>query len=139
MSDFTLCEQCGKEPAAVFLGTKDGDAKKRRSLCLNCAKESGIPEVQEYLRRKNAQQIGSQKCVQCGKLPAVVFVSKYSGGEAEREGLCLFCAREQKIPQVTEYLARMNVSDDELRKLHEDLQAQKPDGLIRKIGQLFKS
>ena len=134
-----MCEQCGKEPAAVFLDTKDGDAKKQQSLCLNCAKESGIPEVKEYLRQKTAHQIGAQKCARCGELPAVVFVSKYSSGEAKREGLCLFCAREQKIPQVEDFLVRMNISDDQLRKLHEDLQAQKPDGLIQKISRLFKS
>ena len=78
MAELKLCEQCGKEPAAVFLGAKDGDAKKQRSLCLNCAKESGIPEAEEFLSQKTVQRIGSQKCVQCGELPAVVFVSKYS-------------------------------------------------------------
>lgn len=139
MAELKLCDQCSKEPAAVFLGTKDGDAEKQRALCLNCAKKSDIPEVKEYLKRKTVNRIGAQKCAQCGELPAVIFVSKFSSGEAKREGLCLFCAREQKIPQVEELLTRMNLTDDQLRKLHENLQTQKPDGLIQKISSFLKS
>ena len=139
MAELVQCEICGKEPATVFLSEKESGAGNRRSLCLNCAKQQDIPQVQEYLRQKKAPAAGQQMCVQCGELPALVYVSRSSDGETRREGFCVFCARAQKIPQIEEALAGLELSDDELRRLHEDLRAQKPDGLFRKISQFFKS
>ena len=57
-----------------------------------------------------------------------------------REGLCVFCAREQNIPQIEELLAGMNRSDAELRVICEEYmqQTDQPKGLLQRLRRLFK-
>lgn len=46
-----LCSRCKKRPAAVFITTMNGNEKKNEGLCLLCAKEMGIPQVNEYMQQ----------------------------------------------------------------------------------------
>ncbi len=48
------------------------------------------------------------------KRPAVLFVSTMTGSERKSEGLCLQCAKELGLPQVSDYLKQMGISEDEL-------------------------
>lgn len=139
MAEMTLCEQCGKEPATVFVLAKQGDSERRQALCLRCAEKRKIPSVKEYIRQNKTA--GFQMCEKCGELPALVTVSAAKdGAEPEKQSLCGFCARAQGIPQVEEMLAQMQMSDDELRKLHEDCmqQTQEPVGFLQRLIRIFK-
>ena len=48
------------------------------------------------------------------KRPAVLFVSTMTGSERKSEGLCLQCAKELGLPQVSDYLKQIGISEDEL-------------------------
>lgn len=52
-------------------------------------------------------------CSRCKKRPAVLFISTVSGSERKNEGLCLSCAKELGLPQVSEYLKQMGISEEE--------------------------
>lgn len=60
-------------------------------------------------------------CSNCKKRPAVVFITSVQGNEKKNEGLCLTCARERKIPQVSEYMDRLGITDDELDQLSDQM------------------
>ena len=60
-------------------------------------------------------------CSNCKKRPAVVFISSVQGGEKKNEGLCLSCARAKNIPQVTEYMNRLGITDDEINQLSDQM------------------
>ncbi|HCD70221.1 MAG TPA: chaperone ClpB [Ruminococcaceae bacterium] len=53
-------------------------------------------------------------CSRCMKRPAVLFVSTMTGSERKSEGLCLQCAKELGLPQVSDYLKQIGISEDEL-------------------------
>lgn len=53
-------------------------------------------------------------CSRCMKRPAVLFVSTMTSSERKSEGLCLQCAKELGLPQVSDYLKQMGISEDEL-------------------------
>ena len=53
-------------------------------------------------------------CSRCKKRPAVVFISTMSGNEKRNEGLCLKCARELNVPQVSEYIKQLGLNEEEL-------------------------
>lgn len=46
-----ICSRCKKRPAAVFITAMQGDEKKNEGLCLVCAKEMGLPQVNEYMKQ----------------------------------------------------------------------------------------
>lgn len=122
MSNPALCELCGKEPAAVYILKKNGDAEREQALCLRCARKQNIPSVRAYWKRQKRRDAAIQMCEQCGELPATVFaVLSKNGKEQEKQALCGFCAREKGIQPVTEKLARMEISDEELRQIHTEL------------------
>lgn len=56
-------------------------------------------------------------CSQCKKRPAVVFLTSMQGGEKKNEGLCMICAKERHIPQVSEYMEKLGITDDELEQM----------------------
>ena len=125
----------------VFVLTKQGDTECEQALCLRCAEARKIPSVLKYIKREKKTNAAVQMCEQCGELPALVFVSAAKDGrEQDKQALCGFCAREQKIPQVEEMLAQMDISDAEFRKLHEDImqQTQEPKGILPKLKRMFK-
>ncbi len=46
-----LCSRCKKRTAVVFISTMQGNEKRDEGLCLICAKELGVPQVNEYLKQ----------------------------------------------------------------------------------------
>ena len=45
-----MCTRCKKRPAVVFITAMQGDEKKNEGLCLVCAKEIGITQVDDYMK-----------------------------------------------------------------------------------------
>ena len=56
-------------------------------------------------------------CSNCKKRPAVVFITSVQGNEKKNEGLCLVCARDKKIPQVSDYMEKLGITDDDVDML----------------------
>lgn len=46
-----LCSRCKKRQAVVFISTIQGNDKRDEGLCLICAKELGVPKVNDYLEK----------------------------------------------------------------------------------------
>ena len=47
----TLCSRCKKNLAVVFIAKMEGDKTTNEGLCLKCAKELGLPQVDEMIKR----------------------------------------------------------------------------------------
>lgn len=60
-------------------------------------------------------------CSRCKKRQAVVFISTIQGTEKRDEGLCLICAKELGVPQVSDYLEKMGISDEEIEESYKML------------------
>ena len=60
-------------------------------------------------------------CSKCKKRPAIIFVSGMQGSEKRNEGYCLVCAKELNIPQISEYLNRNNISEEDLEKMSDEM------------------
>ena len=45
-----MCTRCKKRPAVVFITAMQGNEKKNEGLCLACAKEMGITQVDDYMK-----------------------------------------------------------------------------------------
>lgn len=45
-----MCTRCKKRPAVVFITAMNGQEKKNEGLCLVCAKELGISQVDDYMK-----------------------------------------------------------------------------------------
>ena len=58
-----------------------------------------------------------QKCVSCGKRPAVVFITRMEGDKSFNEGLCLLCARELGIKPVDDILNKMGMNDEDIENM----------------------
>ena len=59
-----LC-RCKKRPAVVFITAMQGDKKKNDGLCLVCAKEMHVPQIDEYMKQmgisdEELEQISNQ-------------------------------------------------------------------------------
>ena len=46
-----ICSRCKQRPAIVFVSKMDGDKHVNEGYCLKCAKEIGIPHVQEMIEK----------------------------------------------------------------------------------------
>ena len=46
-----MCSRCHKRPAVVFMTGLNGSEKFEKGYCLACAKELGIPQVNNYLKQ----------------------------------------------------------------------------------------
>ena len=47
----TICSRCKKRVAVVFITKLDNGETHNEGLCLKCAKELGMPQVDEMMRR----------------------------------------------------------------------------------------
>jgi len=47
----TLCSKCKKNIAVVFISKMEGDQTINEGLCLKCAKDLGLPQVDEMMKR----------------------------------------------------------------------------------------
>lgn len=142
MAELKLCECCGKETAAVFVTKKTGDSEWRQALCLQCAEDQKIPSVREYVKRQKKPDAALRMCEQCREQPATVFVSvSKNGGAPDKQALCIFCAREKDLQPLTETLANLDVSEEELREsqtaLLKQMQEQKSEGILQRLRRRF--
>ena len=55
-------------------------------------------------------------CTKCRKRMAVVFITTMQGNEKRNEGLCLVCAKELGVPQVSEYIKQMGLSEEDFEE-----------------------
>ena len=46
-----MCSRCKKRPAVMFISTMSANERKSEGLCIKCAKELGLPQVNEYLQQ----------------------------------------------------------------------------------------
>ena len=53
-------------------------------------------------------------CSRCKKRPAVVFISTMKGNEKHNEGLCLKCAKDLNVPQVSDYIKQLGIDEEDL-------------------------
>lgn len=60
-------------------------------------------------------------CCKCNKRPAVVFITSMKGNEKKNEGYCLTCAKESNIPQISEYMERLGISDEEMEQISDHM------------------
>ena len=60
-------------------------------------------------------------CSRCKKRPAVVFITSMQGNEKKNEGLCMVCAKEMHIPQVSEYMEQMGITDDDIEQMSDQM------------------
>ncbi len=70
-----------------------------------------------------------ERCARCHKRMPVLFISKMENGTVTNEGLCLKCARELKIPQVTTIMDQMGITEEMLEATEDEVQ-----GLMESFG-----
>ncbi len=46
-----MCSRCKKRPAVVFISSMQGGERHNEGLCLRCAKDMGLPQVNDYLKQ----------------------------------------------------------------------------------------
>ena len=76
-------------------------------------------------------------CTRCKKRPAVMFISTLSGTERKNEGLCFKCAKEMNLPQITESLKQMGISEEDFDNAYNAVfdEDGKPDSeLMQQLG-----
>ncbi|MBP1542861.1 MAG: ATP-dependent Clp protease ATP-binding subunit [Oscillospiraceae bacterium] len=44
-----MCSRCKKRPAAIFISSLQGSERKNEGLCFKCAREMGMPQLDDYL------------------------------------------------------------------------------------------
>ena len=74
-------------------------------------------------------------CSKCKKRVAVVFISRLESGKTVNEGLCLKCAKALGLPQVSDMMNRMGLTDDDLDALSDEMMqafggAESMEGLV---------
>ena len=60
-------------------------------------------------------------CVKCKKNFAVIYISRFEGGNTLNEGYCLKCAKSLGIPQINEAVKSMGISEDDLELLSDEM------------------
>ena len=56
-------------------------------------------------------------CSKCKKRPAVLFVQRMENGKAVNEGLCWVCAKEAGLPQISQIMNQMGISEEEMEAM----------------------
>ncbi|MBP3391323.1 MAG: ATP-dependent Clp protease ATP-binding subunit [Clostridia bacterium] len=65
---------------------------------------------------------GGELCSVCKKRVATVFITQMDPqGNQVNKGLCLVCAKKMGLPQVSQFLDKMGISDDELESLTDEM------------------
>ena len=60
-------------------------------------------------------------CVKCKKNFAVIYISRFEGGNTLNEGYCLKCAKSRGSPQINEAVKSMGISEDDLELLSDEM------------------
>jgi len=79
-------------------------------------------------------------CTKCKKNLAVVFISRIDNGKTINEGLCLKCAKGLGLPQVSEMMSRMGITDDDLDTINNEMMqalggVESMEGLIPQVDE----
>ncbi len=64
-----------------------------------------------------------EMCARCHKRPAVVFITKLENNQTVNQGLCIKCAKEMGIPQVSSIMERMGITDEDLDNMDNEMEA----------------
>ncbi len=76
-------------------------------------------------------------CSRCKKRPAAIFISSMQGADRKNEGLCFKCAKELGMPQISDYLKQMGISEDDFDNAYDAVFDENgmPDGeLLKHLG-----
>ena len=46
-----LCSKCNKNIAVVFVTKVEGDVKKNEGLCMSCAKQQGVGQIDDIMKQ----------------------------------------------------------------------------------------
>ena len=57
----TLCSKCKKNIAVVFISKMNGDEIINEGLCMKCAKELGLPQVDQMMKQMGMTGKGKKK------------------------------------------------------------------------------
>lgn len=60
-------------------------------------------------------------CSRCKKRPAVVFITSMQDGQKKNDGLCMVCAKQLNIPQISDYMKQMGITDEELEQISDQM------------------
>ncbi len=60
-------------------------------------------------------------CSRCHKRVAVVLITAVQGEEKKNEGLCIVCAKELKIPQLSEYMEQFGINEDDVEQFADQM------------------
>lgn len=68
--------------------------------------------------------MNGELCSVCHKRIATVFITQIDNtGKQVNRGLCLVCAKKMKLPQVTQFLDKMGISDEDLETMTDGMEA----------------
>ena len=66
--------------------------------------------------------MNGELCSVCHKRIATVFITQIDNkGQQVNKGLCLVCAKKMNLPQVTQFLDKMGISDEDLENMTESM------------------
>jgi ATP-dependent Clp protease ATP-binding subunit ClpA len=60
-------------------------------------------------------------CSKCKKRPAVIFITSQQGDKRRNDGLCMVCAKEMNLPEISEYMKHMGITDEELEQFSDQM------------------
>jgi len=60
-------------------------------------------------------------CSRCKKRMAVVFIGREENGKVINEGLCIQCAKEAGIPQVSQMLDKLGIGEEDLEAMNQQM------------------
>ncbi|MDR0919258.1 MAG: ATP-dependent Clp protease ATP-binding subunit [Oscillospiraceae bacterium] len=76
-------------------------------------------------------------CTRCGKRPAVVFITAMQNNQTKNEGLCMMCAKQSQIPQITEYIDKLGITDEDIEAMSNDIMGLMDEGVEKGDGYSF--
>ena len=75
--------------------------------------------------------MNGELCSVCHKRIATVFITQIDNkGQQVNKGLCLVCAKKMNLPQVTQFLDKMGISDEDLENMTESM-----DSMLESLGE----
>ena len=81
----TLCSRCKKNIAVVFISKIEGDKTINEGLCLKCAKELGLPQVDDMMKRMGIsdEDLDTLNSEMMQAMNGVENIEDLPGGDAE--------------------------------------------------------
>lgn len=83
----TLCSRCKKNVAVVFISKLDGDKTINEGLCLKCAKDLGLPQVDDMMKRMGIsdEDLETLSSEMMQAMSGVENIEDLPGGEEDEE------------------------------------------------------